>query len=249
MTNTRRFLFETSFDEGFRPYERQPEPEPPPPEPEPEPEVPPEPTFSQADLLQAHEDGYADGFQAGKSAAESAAATRLAAALTRIEGHLAHLAGGLEAETRARRDEAVEIGLAVARRLLPATARANALAEVEGAIASAVAEMIDEPRLVIRVSEAMLEEIADRLDALTTARGFAGRVVLLPEPALDPGDCRIEWAEGGVERATGRFWKDLDALAARRARASQERRAEPPPTPPPTRSPQDETQEVLAAEG
>jgi flagellar assembly protein FliH len=220
MATTRRFLFDTSFDDGSRPFERmrfEPPPPPPEPEPEPEPPPPPEPTFGKADLLQAHEDGYADGFAAGKAAAEASAAARAAAAAAALEGHLAALLAGLADEAAARRERAVEVGLAVARKLLPAAARDRALGEVEAMVAAAAAEMIDEPRLVIRVAEAMAEDLAERLDALTSARGFSGRVVLLAEPALEFGDCRIEWAEGGVERSTGRLWQEIDRLAARRA--------------------------------
>ena len=32
------------------------------------------------------------------------------------------------------------------------------------------------------------------------ARGFEGRLVVLAEPEIAPGDCRIEWADGGVVR-------------------------------------------------
>ncbi|WP_207476526.1 FliH/SctL family protein [Arenibaculum pallidiluteum] len=223
MSTTRRFLFETSFDDGFRPFEAMPAPPPPPPKPEPEPVEelpPPEPTFSQADLLQAHEDGYGDGFAAGKAAAEAAAASRTAASLAAIEAVLARLVVPLEAQTAERREAAVQIGLAIARKLLPQVARRHALAEIEAMIATTAAEMIDEPRLVVRVADEMLEEVAARMDALTTARGFQGRVVLLADPALGYGDCRIEWAEGGVERSGERIWRDIDRAASRLPQAA-----------------------------
>jgi flagellar assembly protein FliH len=44
-----------------------------------------------------------------------------------------------------------------------------------------------------------------RAELEETARGggFDGRLVVLAEPEIAPGDCRIEWADGGVvlERA------------------------------------------------
>jgi len=30
--------------------------------------------------------------------------------------------------------------------------------------------------------------------------GFEGRLILLAEPGMAPGDCRIEWADGGLVR-------------------------------------------------
>ena len=40
----------------------------------------------------------------------------------------------------------------------------------------------------------------DRLDEIARARGFEGRLVVLAEPDIAPGDCRIEWADGGLSR-------------------------------------------------
>ena len=40
----------------------------------------------------------------------------------------------------------------------------------------------------------------EKLDEIARARGFEGRLVVLAEPEIAPGDCRIEWADGGVVR-------------------------------------------------
>jgi len=47
------------------------------------------------------------------------------------------------------------------------------------------------------------EAARERIERLTKQSGFAGRLVILAEPDIDTGDCRIEWADGGVvlERA------------------------------------------------
>lgn len=221
MSTTRKFLFERSFDDTFH---RQEEPLPPvrPAEPEPEPEPqqlepapPPEPTFSQAELLQAHEDGYGDGFAAGKAAAENAAAIRLEATLSSVADALTGLLDHAVASAGERRAEAIEIALSIARKLLPAQERRHGLAEVEAMVADCVAELIEEPRLVIRLNDEMLDPVAGRIDELTTARGFAGKVVLLADAALGYGDCRIEWADGGAERIGERLWHDIDRITAR----------------------------------
>ncbi|HEV7367930.1 FliH/SctL family protein [Arenibaculum sp.] len=217
MSTTRKFLFDTSFDDPTRRREElEPPPPPPPvPEPEPEPAPPPEPTFSREELLRAHEDGYADGFAAGKAAAETAAAQRLADVLAAAEAALLAMLAQAEASAADRRDEAARIAMAIARKLLPTQARRHGLAEVEAMIEDCVAEMIEEPRLVVRVHDEMLDEIAGRIDALTTARGFAGKTIVLADPTLGYGDCRVEWAEGGAEREAERLWRDLDRIAGR----------------------------------
>ncbi len=40
----------------------------------------------------------------------------------------------------------------------------------------------------------------EKLDEIARAHGFEGRLVVLGEPGIGAGDCRIEWADGGVNR-------------------------------------------------
>jgi flagellar assembly protein FliH len=217
MASTRKFLFDTSFDSDLVRRREEALATPPPPPPPPlEPEPPPaEPTFSQAELLQAHEDGYADGFANGKAQAEAAVNTRLAAILEQLGGQLEQLLSDVLAMADHRRDETIRIGLTIAQKLLPDFARREGLAEIEAMIATCVAELFDEPRLVIRVNDADLDAVAAQIGDLTTARGFDGKVVLLAEKTVAPGDCRIEWADGGAERDSARLWQDIEKAAGR----------------------------------
>ena len=50
---------------------------------------------------------------------------------------------------------------------------------------------------------------------LAEARGYAGRLVLLPEPGLAPDDCRIEWADGGITRERAAIEARINEAVAR----------------------------------
>jgi flagellar assembly protein FliH len=222
MTSTRRFLFDTEFDADVarRREERlasealMPKPQPPPSEPE-EPPPPPEPVFKSADLLQAHEDGYADGFANGKAAAEAAAAARLAATLERLADQLEYIVQSAVDTAARQREGVIEIGAAIARKLLPDLSRRQGTAEAEAMMSAVITELIDEPRMVIRVADEDLDALSERIDTVAQRRGFAGKVVLLAEPTVAAGDCRIEWADGGVERDSARLWNDIDQAVVR----------------------------------
>jgi flagellar assembly protein FliH len=56
---------------------------------------------------------------------------------------------------------------------------------------------------VVRINDSLYEAAHARIEALAKQSGFAGRLVILAEPDIATGDCRIEWADGGVvlERA------------------------------------------------
>jgi flagellar assembly protein FliH len=56
------------------------------------------------------------------------------------------------------------------------------------------------PHVVMRVNDQLQQSAREKLEETTRACGFDGRLVVLAEPEIAPGDCRIEWADGGVKR-------------------------------------------------
>ena len=54
--------------------------------------------------------------------------------------------------------------------------------------------------MVVRVNEGLYARAKESLEDVARARGFEGRLVVLGEADLAAGDCRIEWADGGLVR-------------------------------------------------
>ena len=52
----------------------------------------------------------------------------------------------------------------------------------------------------MRVNDALYAAAREKLDDIVRARSFEGRLVVLAEPDIAVGDCRIEWADGGINR-------------------------------------------------
>ena len=52
----------------------------------------------------------------------------------------------------------------------------------------------------MRVNDALYAVAKEKLDDIVRARSFEGRLVVLAEPDIALGDCRIEWADGGINR-------------------------------------------------
>jgi flagellar assembly protein FliH len=50
---------------------------------------------------------------------------------------------------------------------------------------------------VLRVNEAMVEPAEELARKLTAEHGFSGKLIVLGQADIAPGDGRIEWAEGG----------------------------------------------------
>ena len=136
----------------------------------------------------------------GKSEAEAVAAAARAAALGAIAHGLTAIIGQMDATALALREESAGLALEVGRKLANAALSALPLKEVEALVADCLHKLHREPRLVVRASNECAEAIRQDIDALCQQHGYAGRVIIIAEPALNGADCRVEWADGGVER-------------------------------------------------
>ncbi|MBM3522088.1 MAG: hypothetical protein FJX57_03960 [Alphaproteobacteria bacterium] len=196
MTAANRFLFENRFDaaKGV----------PPPP--------PPRKSFAPAELDAAKAAAHQAGLAAGRAAAQKEIDARIATAAEA----LAHGLDGAIAEITARHEAQAREGVMAAaemvRRLFPAFAARAEFVEFEALLAECLSRLADEPRVVLRIADGLVEAFKPRLDGLLARSSYAGRVILLGDPALGEGQARIEWADGGVERDAPRVWAEIDEI-------------------------------------
>ena len=74
------------------------------------------------------------------------------------------------------------------------------LADIEKLISDCLGPLRSTPHLVVRLHEKDAAAITDTIGKFARESGFEGRFVVLGEPDFQPGDCRIEWADGGIIR-------------------------------------------------
>jgi flagellar assembly protein FliH len=158
------------------------------------------PTISLAAHEAALAQASAEAYRNGHAAAEAKIEGRASAACDRIAQGLAALAQGLQAIEARLEAESVEVAFAVARKLAPEMIAAEPFAEVAALAAGCFRQLIAAPHVVVRVAEAIYENAHARLEEIARLHGFEGRLVLLAEPGMALGDCRIEWADGGLVR-------------------------------------------------
>ncbi|MGB9368183.1 MAG: FliH/SctL family protein [Xanthobacteraceae bacterium] len=142
----------------------------------------------------------ADGFRKGMNAAEAKIEGRATSALERIAQAIAAMAQGLAGLEARLEAESVEVAVAVAQKLAPELIAKEPLAEITALASSCFNQLIAAPHIVVRVAEQIYEIAQPRLEQIAHLNGFQGRLVMLAEPGMAPGDCRIEWADGGVSR-------------------------------------------------
>ena len=101
------------------------------------------------------------------------------------------------------------------RKLFPEWVRQHGETEIRALLHACLTELHDEPRLVVRAADPLLDPINESLAAARGKAGFEGKVVLLADDGVAPGDVRIEWADGGAERDSERLWREIDGIIAR----------------------------------
>jgi len=153
----------------------------------------------------------------------------------RMADALEHIAAGLAVANRALAGietrlecEAVEVAVAVARKLAPALIAREPFAEISALASECFRQLIAAPHIAVRVNDALYAAAKEKLDDIVRARSFEGRLVVLAEPDIALGDCRIEWADGGINRDSAAADAAINAAvdayvgARRSAAAAQE---------------------------
>jgi flagellar assembly protein FliH len=146
---------------------------------------------------------YRDGFDAAQREARVESDRRAALALEEIGIALKTIATRFSGIEIRMETEAVDVAVAVARKLCSALISSEPLGEITALVSDCFSHLVATPHLVVRINASLYETARERIERLAKQSGFAGRLVILAEPEIETGDCRIEWADGGVvlERA------------------------------------------------
>jgi flagellar assembly protein FliH len=185
MSAAKKFLFDTDFTGGAK-------------------GKPDEPSIARAEhavkLAEAEATAQARGYAEAQSDAAVESGRRMADALERIAAGLTVANDGLHAIETRLECEAVEVAVAVARKLAPALMEREPFAEISTLASECFRQLIAAPHIAVRVNDALYATAKEKLDDIVRARSFEGRLVVLAEPDIAVGDCRIEWADGGINR-------------------------------------------------
>jgi flagellar assembly protein FliH len=149
-------------------------------------------------IASAEARAYRDGFDAGQREAKAESDRRTALALEEIGLGIQGIATRFSGIEIRMETEAVDVAVAVARKLCSELVAGEPLAEVAGLVKDCFSQLVSTPHLVVRINDSLYEAARERIERLAKQSGFEGRLVILAEPEIATGDCRIEWADGGV---------------------------------------------------
>ncbi|WP_242390485.1 FliH/SctL family protein [Pararhodospirillum photometricum] len=161
------------------------------------------------------EEGYIAGHAAALDEAGGANERMVVLALSEVGASLETLrtqhATSLDTLSR----DVARLVYGVCRKMLPVSASDVIVAEIIALVTEALPQVLDEPRLVIRVHPDVADLVRERLEPLVAQYGYEGRVLVTADPRLGRPDCRVEWAAGGIERDCARQWEEIAEIITR----------------------------------
>lgn len=200
------------------------------------------PTFSEADVQTARD----EGFQAGHTQASQDLTTtleqRLANAMDAINTQIANLFDAFAHDKEEHSRDAVAVATVIVRKLFPALNMDTAMAEIEHMIVEAMQRTSGTPTLVVRVPPEIHESVESKANELAALRGREGTISVMADGGMNEGDVAVEWDGGGMIRDTHAMWQEIDEiiernLGSKRANGHNEQpqpSASPPHPPEPT---------------
>jgi len=178
-----KFLFDVDFSAPDRARERAPTA-----------------TEIAARVAAAETQAYRNGFEAGQRESQAQSERQIAAAFEQIAAGIAAVAGQFARIEQRLESEALAVALAAARKLCGALLAAEPLTEIVALVEDCLRHLVSTPHLVIRINDALYDRARGTFEDIARRSGFEGRLVVLAEPDLAAGDCKIEWADGGMVR-------------------------------------------------
>ncbi|MGX9425304.1 MULTISPECIES: FliH/SctL family protein [Bradyrhizobium] len=154
-------------------------------------------------VAEAEARAYRNGYDAAQHEAKVESDRRAALALEEIGLAIKTIASRFSGIEARMETEAVDVAVSVARKLCGEMIAREPLGEITALVSDCFSHLVSTPHIVVRINDALYEGAREKIERLAAQSGFQGRLVILAEPTIAIGDCRIEWADGGIvlERA------------------------------------------------
>ncbi|MDX9690270.1 MAG: FliH/SctL family protein [Alphaproteobacteria bacterium] len=195
--DARKFLFDLAFDSELPTHA-------------PKNEKPP--VFTQEQIEEFKKQAYSEGFSDGQAAAEKNQTHFMNMLLSNLEKDIVKVLEGAGSRWDETLAQAQEIALVIARKVIPTYTSRYGMDEIGSIVSKVFNEVSREPRLVFRVPENLFDAAKEKIESLSATAAYAGKLVILGDPDIGVSECRIEWADGGIERDLRKVWAAIDHI-------------------------------------
>nr|WP_321524697.1 FliH/SctL family protein [uncultured Cohaesibacter sp.] len=193
MSQTARYLFDLDFSAPPEPVvEEQIE------------EVPPEPMITVAEherlLAEARVAAFAEGEAAARNERDLLASEQRIALEKEIVEEVSMVYTEVGTLMQRLERDASNLAFAFASRFAEKLVAQEPKGEIMALLNQIMAPLRKTPHISIRLNDAVAEDIKTAVDQQMNELGFSGTLTILPDPVIMPGDCSVEWVDGGIGR-------------------------------------------------
>ncbi len=166
-----------------------------------------------------HQKGYQEGYDAGKQEgiAEKSREIESLAAKTQksIAAQLTDVAARQEEVLSDHLQSSLAAVMATLKALFPGFVGKHGGDEIEVLIRKCLDQLLDEPRVLIRVHPEVAAWLSEQIAGIAQQVGYGGKAVVIEHEGIALDACRIEWKDGLAERDSARTWQEVEKILER----------------------------------
>jgi len=150
------------------------------------------------ELKNAEAAAYQRGFAEGQQNAQDEVHEQLTLKTQRMSEAADKMIALIDGDLKRIEADAMVLSATIAKKIAGFALTHYSDDQIMGLITECLAPLRNVRHLAIRVNEAFVDRLKEPIESLAAKNGFEGRLLILGEPETKPGDCRIEWADGGI---------------------------------------------------
>jgi flagellar assembly protein FliH len=163
-------------------------------------------TLTEDDVVAARNEGIAQGQAEANASIERASGEALRA----IASLMQMMLGRLSDEANSLRADAAEVAIAAAKTIATTALDSFGDEAILDIVSTAVAQLRDTPRLVVRISPDLAATIEERLIGAAREAGFNGEILIRPDQDAQNGDCTLDWGDGIITHNRASAFEAID---------------------------------------
>ena len=165
--------------------------------------------LTEDDVSTAHAEGVTQGIAEANAGIDRVSSDALKA----IANMMQLMLGRLADEAHSLRIDATEVALEAAKAVATTALDAFGQDAILDIVTTAVAQLREAPRLVVRVSPELVTTIEERLIGCAREAGFSGEIAVRGDPAAQLGDCTLDWGDATIVHSRERAFAAIELAA------------------------------------
>jgi flagellar assembly protein FliH len=161
------------------------------------------------------EEAFVTGVSTGRIQAEAEINSKISLSLDQIARQLHVLENQEFTRRQAAKKDVARLAHLIGKKLAATLIKAHPIGEIETLVAECLTTCQQEPKLVIKLNDALVEPMHERIEAMRLRQHLESQIILIGDADIPLGDGRVEWNDGGAERNSLELGEAIDGIVER----------------------------------